>query len=69
MNSKNSKTSHRHRLLLNLADKINLRRSDKYVSLSNFSIYYTWININNSYKNNTFKISAPTWHEKLELPD
>ena len=22
-----------------------------------------------SYKNNTFKISAPTWDEKLELPD
>ena len=31
MNSKNSKTSDLHRLLLNLLDKVNLRRSDKYV--------------------------------------
>ena len=33
MNSKNSKTSDPHRLLLNLTDKIDLRRSDKYVAL------------------------------------
>ena len=25
-------------------------------------------NIKKSYKNNKFKISAPTWNEKLELP-
>ena len=31
MNSQNSKTSDGHRLLLNLTDKINLKRSDKYV--------------------------------------
>ena len=41
MNSENSKTSDPHRLLLNLTDEINLRRSDKYVALSNLSIYYT----------------------------
>ena len=35
-NSKYSKTSDHHRLLLNLTDKINL--SDKYVALSNLSI-------------------------------
>ena len=45
MNSKNSKTSDPHRLLLNLTDKIDLRRSDKYIVLSNISIYYTWKNI------------------------
>ena len=44
MNSKNSMTSDPHRLLLNLTDKINLKRSDKYVALSNLSIYYTWEN-------------------------
>ena len=38
MNSKNSKTSDPHRLLLNLPDKINLKRSDKNVALSNPSI-------------------------------
>ena len=41
MNSKNSKTFDSHRLLLNLSDKINLKRSDKYVALSNISICYT----------------------------
>ena len=41
MNSEKSKTSDPHRLLLNLSDKINFKRSDKYVVLSNRSIYYT----------------------------
>ena len=41
MNSENSKTSEPHRLLLNLADKINLKSSDKYVALSNLGMYYT----------------------------
>ena len=58
MNSENSKTSAPHRLLLNLSDKINLKRSDKYVALSNLSIYNTWKNIKKSYKNSKFKISA-----------
>ena len=40
MNSGNSKTSDFHRLLLNLTDKIDLKRSDKYAALSNLSIYY-----------------------------
>ena len=35
MNSKNSKTSDPHRLLLNLTNKIDLRRKDKYIALSN----------------------------------
>ena len=67
MNSENSKTSEPHRLLLNLSDKINLKRSEKYVALSNLSIYYTWKDVKKSYKNNKFKISAPTWNEELEL--
>ena len=41
MNSKNSGTSDPHRRLLSQPDKINLKRSDKYVALSNLSIYYT----------------------------
>ena len=69
MNSENSKISDPHRLLLNLTDKIDLRRKDKYIALSNFSIYYTWKNIKKSYKNNKFKVSAPTWNEGFELPD
>ena len=38
-NSENSKTSEPHRLLLDLADKINLKRSDKNVALSNLNMY------------------------------
>ena len=39
MNSENSKTSDTRRLLLDLLDKISLKRSDKYVVLSNRRIY------------------------------
>ena len=69
MNSKTSKTSDSHKLLLNLTDKINLKRSDKYVALSNLSIYNTEKKIKKSYKNNKSKISATIWNEKFELPD
>ena len=34
INFKNSETSDSHGLLLNLTDKINLKRSDRYVALS-----------------------------------
>ena len=39
MNSEHSKTSDPYRLLFNLFDKINLKRSDKCIALSNLSIY------------------------------
>ena len=68
MNSENSKTSDSHRLLVNLTEKRNLKISDKFVALSYLSIYYTWKNIKKLYKNNKFKISAPTWNEEFELP-
>ena len=45
MNSKNSKTSDPHRLLLKLSDKIDLKKSDEYVALLNISIYYRQKNI------------------------
>ena len=38
MNFENSKICDPHRLLLNLRDKIYLRRKDKYVALSNITI-------------------------------
>ena len=40
-NSKNSKTSEPRVLILNLTDKIDLRRDEKSIALSNLSIYYT----------------------------
>ena len=69
MNSENSKTFEPHVLILKLADKLDLRRGEKIIALSNLSIYYTWKNIKSSYNNNKFKISAPTWRDKFELKD
>ena len=69
MNSQNSKTSEPHVLILKLTDKLNLRRGEKNIALSNLSIYYTWKNIKSSYNNNKFKIPAPTWNDEFELPD
>ena len=40
MNSENSKISEPYRLLLNFVDIINLKRTHKYVTLSNLSMYY-----------------------------
>ena len=38
MNSENSKTSRPHVLMLNLTDKIDLRRTEKNITLTNLSI-------------------------------
>ena len=67
MNSGNCKTSDAHILILRLTDKLDLRRGEKSIDLSNLSIYYTWKNIKSSYNNNKFKISAPTWMDKFEF--
>ena len=70
MNAKITKTSDSHRLLLNLTDKINLKRSDKYVALSNLTMCYTWKAIKLWYKKNASKILAPTWNKEFdESPD
>ena len=45
MNSENSKTSEPYVLILKLTDKLDLRRGEKSIALSNLSIYYTWKNI------------------------
>ena len=58
MNLENSKTSELHVLILKLTDKLDLRRSEKIISLSNLSIYYTCKNIKISHNNNKCKISA-----------
>ena len=69
MDSENSRTSEYHVLVLKLTDKLDLRRGQKTVALSNLSIYYTCKNIKSSYNNNKFKISAPTWSGEFELPN
>ena len=65
MNYENSKTSDRHRLLLNHSDKINFKRSDKYVALSNLSIYYTWKNMKSHTK--TINLKYQLQHEMKNL--
>ena len=50
MNSGNSKGLESRKLLLDRSGKIELKRSDKYIALSNLSMYYTWKNIKNPYK-------------------
>ena len=66
INYKNSKTSDPHRLLLNVPEKINLKKSDKYVALSNLSISYTWKNIKNWYKNNVGSYSLSDIQDYFE---
>ena len=69
LNIENSKSNERHRFRSTLADKINLKGPNKNMALADLSIYYTWKNIKSAYNNNKFKISAPTWDDKFDLPD
>ena len=69
MNSENSKTSKSNVFTLKLTNKLYLWIGEKVIALSNLSIYYLWRNIENLYNNNKFKVSAPTWNDKFELPD
>ena len=69
MNSKKSRTCEYNVLVLKLTDKLNLRRGQKSVALSNLSIYYTWKKIKSSSNNNSFELSSPTWNKKFKLPD
>ena len=48
MNSEKSKTSDPHVLILQLSDKLDLRRGEIIIALTNLSIYYTRKNIKSS---------------------
>ena len=69
MNSENRRTSEYQVLVLKLTDKLDLKRGQESVTLSNLSIYCTWKNIKSSYNNNKFNISVPTWSDEFEIPD
>ena len=72
MNTENSKTNEPnepHRLKQDLTDKLNLKNPNKNMHLANLNIYYSWKNIKSTYKNNKFKIFAPTWNDTFDLPD
>ena len=66
MDSINIKSPDHLRFLLNLRCKIGLTIKDKYVAIPNLSIHYTLKKYKKSYRNNKFKISAPTWNEEFE---
>ena len=69
MNTENSKANEPHRFKLDLADKLDLKNSNKSIVLATLSIYYTWKNIKSKYNNNKFKIFAPTWNDTSDLTD
>ena len=56
MNTENSETSQPHKFSLSLSQRLDLRKSDKFVALQNLPIYYTLKNIRQQYKNNKPKI-------------
>ena len=69
MSWKNSQTFKPHVLIIKFTDKLDLRTGENRTALSNVGIYYKWEYIKSLYNNNKFKISAPIWNDKLELPD
>ena len=70
MSSGKSKTTGPLKFTLNLSEKINLKKSDKYISLSSFiSINNNKKNIKKTYKNNKFIMLDPKWNDELISPD
>ena len=69
MNTENSRANESHRFKLDLTNKLNLKNPNKNMALANLSICYTWKNIKSEYKNNKFKISAPTSNDTFDLLD
>ena len=57
LNNENSERFEPYMLLVNLLHKIKLKRTDKYLALSNLSMYYTWKNIKRSYKYNKYHVN------------
>ena len=65
-NSENGQTFKLHGILFSILEKINLTNMLFYQILTSTIIEKV---LKKSYKNNKFKISAPTWNNKFELPD
>ena len=70
MNQKNNKNSEPHVLTLKLTDKFDLRMvKKKCFSIKTQYLLHMEKHKKARMKKNTFKISPPTWNDKLELPD
>ena len=65
MNSENNRISYPHRLLINLGNKINLKKSGKFVSLSNFIVWCTWKSIKSHTKTIDLKYQLKLWMKNL----
>ena len=68
MNMENSKMKEPHKFVLDFLKRLDLRSLNKHVALKNLSISYTWRNIRKQYKNNKFKIIAPTQNNEFSFP-
>ena len=70
MNTENSRTNESNKCIYQFTDKLSLKNpNNKNIGLVNLSIYYTGRNIKSAYNNTKFKISAPSWNDKFDLPD
>ena len=69
MDTENSKRITPQKFVLNMSQRLALRRLNKHVALQNLFIYYTWKHIRKQYKNNKLKINVLTQNDEFELPD
>ena len=69
MNMENSKTNDSHKFIFNLSQRLDLRSSDKHVTLKNLSIYYTWKNIVKQYKKNKLEIIIKWFYSVSDIQD
>ena len=65
MNSEKWKTFKPHVLILKLTDKLDLRRGEKIIALSNLSIYYSWKTLFNNYT--TINLKYQLQHGMINL--
>lgn len=60
MNSENTKTSDGHKLRVTPTDKMDLRKSENCLALSDFGIYLSWKDIKKSHRKSKYKTSGTT---------
>ena len=68
-NTKKCKSNETNKFVLNLSQRLNLRRSDKHLALQKFIYLLHVENIRKQYKSNKLKIMTPAWNDEFEFPD
>ena len=61
----NNKTNESNKIIYQFTDKLNLKSSNKNMTLASLSIYYTWKILNS----NRFNIHTPPWNDEFSFPD